>query len=365
MRLEWSCRFAADGLESIFAALNCRGQAIGGSAGCRNSVKMPRFSIKLLLILTALAAVALTGWRIYSEPYRRAELALYELHRCRASVSCVRFELPWWQSWLLRRSHHAQIVAVRSHGMHSGNHFVSMEMPLNHDLDDRTLRACGLVDSIKAIWLYHTKITSDGLKYLADKQQLRELYVDNTAVDDRGLRHLANLPQLKKLGLGQTQVTDAGLAVLSNFPELTALRISSPHLSDACAAQVRGLKHLYELSIGGPEITDAFLEQIRDLKSVVRLHIVGTQITGRGLRHLKNWKKLEELELGYNHIGDEGLDTLADLPELYYLSLSEPDVTGDGIAALRKNKRLKTFYSNDSGESEAGRKRRATFWAQE
>lgn len=352
-------------------------------------MKMPRFSIKWLLVLTAVAAIALTGWRIYSERYRRTALAVAELRYYGASVESVHFELPWWQSWLLGSKYQTRIVAVRSHDMHSGGHFFSWSMPRNHDLDDRTLRACGLVDSIEAIWLRETKITSDGLKYLADKQHLRELHVDNTAIDDRGLQYLANLHQLKELCLDQTQVTDAGLAVLTNFPELTALQIGSPHLSDASAAHVWGLKHLYELSIRGPEITDRFLEKIKDLKGVVRLRIVGTQITGRGLRHLKNWRRLKELELVYNRIGDEGLDVLAALPELYYLTLAEPDVTDGCTASLQEIRRLKTVHLNHSGiteaganelratfpkahvmtsqwaTAEAGRKRRASLWSEE
>ena len=81
--------------------------------------------------------------------------------------------------------------------------------------------------------------TDDGLRYLVDLKELRQLILGKTLVTDAGLVRFQLLPQLKDLRLDGTSVTNDGLVHLEGLTQLKELHLKNTNVS---AAGVEGLK---------------------------------------------------------------------------------------------------------------------------
>jgi hypothetical protein len=56
--------------------------------------------------------------------------------------------------------------------------------------------------------------TDEGMVYMKDFPNLKELWLNNSKVTDVGLKHLHRLPKLGEIGLRNTAVTTAGIQAL-------------------------------------------------------------------------------------------------------------------------------------------------------
>jgi hypothetical protein len=76
---------------------------------------------------------------------------------------------------------------------------------------------------LQNLLLDDTRITSEGLRHLAESTELRSLSLNNTQITDDGLSHLAGLTRLGNLHLHGTPITDAGLEHLEAIASLRYL----------------------------------------------------------------------------------------------------------------------------------------------
>ena len=67
--------------------------------------------------------------------------------------------------------------------------------------------------SLKRLYLAHTKIVDRNLKYLKGFSSLEVLDLNNTMVTDEGLDYLNDFPDLREIWLGWTNTTKKGIAV--------------------------------------------------------------------------------------------------------------------------------------------------------
>ena len=82
------------------------------------------------------------------------------------------------------------------------------------------------MSKVEQIDLADTKITDDGLKYLAKMKSLQILKLARTDITDGGLKHLKDLQNLRSLSLGDTNVTDAAVEELKTLSSLQLLDVS-------------------------------------------------------------------------------------------------------------------------------------------
>ena len=221
-------------------------------------------------------------------------------------------------------------------------------------------------------------VTGDGLFYLKDLTNLKELHLAGSQVDDQGMKHLKHLTGLQFLGIDRTRVTDSGLVDLKELSGLTNLDLRETAVTDAGLKQLQsmtqlrklllnnnggikgdGLKYLNtlpnlkELHLAGSQVDDRGLENINDLTGLCLLGLDRTRITDTGLGHLEKLTNLTYLDLP-SRIGDAGLYHLRGLGNLQELRLGGSQVTDAGMEHLTNLTNLRRLYLEATQVGDAG-----------
>ena len=138
------------------------------------------------------------------------------------------------------------------------------------------------LDKLRFLSLADTRVTDEGLAYVAQLTDLRELHLDNTAITDAGLRHITSLRELRILDLKGTRITDAGLVHLAPLANLQGLYLTRTAVSDTGLAHVAKLRNLRTLILWDTGVTDAGLAHLRVLTHLGELILWGTAVTPAG-----------------------------------------------------------------------------------
>lgn len=186
-----------------------------------------QFSLRSLMVVTTLTAVASALWVAYGEPWRREQRLLGYLAKNLKPNAQMEPAGPVWMRWAV--------------GEDRCMHLVRLELPgqLVRRQDLEMLAAAPRLRYLK-IWTA-PQLTSDDLTPLSRLQQVEELDLDCPLLDDAGLKHLEGLHSLVKLSLTSPRITDDGLAHLSGLRALRELRLS-------CSVTDRGMVHLKPLA---------------------------------------------------------------------------------------------------------------------
>jgi internalin A len=190
-------------------------------------------------------------------------------------------------------------------------------------IKDADLKNLVAFKQLRNLALWQTGVTNEGLKTLAELDNLRrlELYICDGITND-GMKELAALKQLRTLNISLTRhdLTDRGVKALVVLKQLQTLYIASYH------------------------VTDASLKEIAAMPNLKTLGLKCQSITGKGLKHLAALKKLQELDLSSTKLTEEGMKELATLEHLKWLNLCYTDVTDAGLKHLSALKQLRTLY---------------------
>jgi hypothetical protein len=151
-------------------------------------------------------------------------------------------------------------------------------------LTDSQLEAIGSVESLKVLYLPHTKLNDAGLEKLSGLSSLTVLGIWNTEVSSEGMRHIAKFKLLKSLSLeGNGKVGDQGVAHLSVLADLSDLGLSWTGVTDDGLRHLVALPSLKSLGLNHTKITDRGLEHLAQIKTLNRLSIVETAVTDAGV----------------------------------------------------------------------------------
>jgi hypothetical protein len=244
-----------------------------------------RFSLRLVMILTATLAVGLS---VFVHQLRLAERkhnavqALWEdgsgaEYYLRSSEDSV------WFCWLIERFGHDAFAKVTEVSVRTdrGVHTI-----LDHQAEFTDLE----------VVRFGAGVTDQGLRHVGEFNRLSNLrFADfrESPLTDAGIKQLGHWTNLPGLGLyGCNRVTDAGLAHLAEMPALEELAfisegMANTTLTDAGLVHVGRMRNLKRLFILGLPITDAGLDHLEGLESLRVLRVYRTQITKRGIERLQ------------------------------------------------------------------------------
>lgn len=185
-------------------------------------------------------------------------------------------------------------------------------------IDDEMLKRFLYTDiGVKVLNLRDTKVTDEGLLYVARQHSLRQLHLANTKISDKGLRTLQDMKWLNELNVDKTQITSAGMEYLAKLPNLIFLSISWTKVDNP------GLEHLLQ-------------------SNVLQLHVRSNAIGDKSLRIISKIKSLELLNLGdCRNIPDSAFGHLAKLPKLQTLWLENTSTSDSTIPYIAKIRTLK------------------------
>lgn len=149
---------------------------------------------------------------------------------------------------------------------------------------------------------FRYKIVGEDLKKFSRFSKLKSLHLEDPVITDEGLKSLADLQNLSELTLSMTEeslITAKGLQEVTQLPNLTVLTLSGENVTDESLGDLAKLEELTELTIRYTRITDQTLREVAKLKNL-------------------NTLKLEQNE----HLTDEGMKEISKLPGLTSLAIN-------------------------------------------
>ncbi|MEM7518432.1 MAG: hypothetical protein AAF368_16105, partial [Planctomycetota bacterium] len=115
---------------------------------------------------------------------------------------------------------------------------------------DATLELAGEAP-LRALFLWHSQVTDEGLAHLRERAELRELRLMGAQqISDAGVAHLADL-SLVGLDLAMTKVTNEGIQHLAGMTDLALLDLSNTRVTAAVLRQLSAFAHLEDLALAG------------------------------------------------------------------------------------------------------------------
>ena len=186
------------------------------------------------------------------------------------------------------------------------------------------------------------QFTDQMLNVLAQISSIQAISIYDASITDQGLGFLANIRQLKELALGQDlpnpnprfRITDLGVAQLESLTNLVYLDLDCPTLSGEGLRHLAKLTKLKHLRLNGRGITDDDLGLLATLTNLESLELKNATFVGTGLAQLSCLSKLKWLGLEGPNITDEAIPIIARIPALYSLSIDNVRLTAAGLEPL-------------------------------
>ena len=236
-------------------------------------LKYFRFSLRTLLCITLVAALAATIFRVvYVNHYRDEALVLERLKPSGGKIYKSAREPKWlWSQF----------------GDNVGE------------------KGASLV-------LSDTEVGDDELADIAQLTELGGLYLDRTKITDKGLENIKDMKDLVAISLRRTSITRG--PPLSQMAKLVNLDLAFTNVSDI---DTSGLLSLENLNLRGTHITDQALVRLGALPNLQTLDIAGSpgiplKITDDGVAHLTKDKlpKLSKIYLYFTEVTEVGIAQL-------------------------------------------------------
>jgi hypothetical protein len=370
-----------------------------------------QISVRTLLVLVTLAAIAAGAWRWYTEPFRRQRHAMAAIEKAGGSYETV----PGGPAWLRRvvgESSFQNVVFVNVADCGDPAEYIDYVVNLpaletlvvgGQSFADEHLQQFHAVATLQGVVLDCTEVSQAGLAALRDALPKVEIYESQcraiAAIESAGgklqsfkgrkpagpnLSHprlvqrleqkwfeepthaylikcrdvdvppVTRLARLQSLVIDGGQVTDDGIAHLRSMTHLHSLILDRVQITDNGLAHLKGLTQLGSLGLGWTKITDRGLESLKAWTKLFSLGLTETRITDAGLVHVAGLSKLHDLHLNGTRITDAGLEHLKALHLLTSLRLKDTQVGDSGLAHLRVLPKLAILELDRTNVTDAG-----------
>ena len=231
-----------------------------------------RFTLRGLLLLTAIAGVLMAFLADYVKKSERQQTAVAELRKIGAKVKYS--DPPSWPFvGLIERKFGIDFVANAT--------FVSF---IYRTVSLRELKLLTDLRQLQGLDLFRAQIDDDGLAQLANLSELAFLDLRHTQITDEGLQHLRHLHRLDTLHLASCQITGPGLTSLQRLSGLVTLDLAFTSIQDEHLAPIGRLKTLVDLNLNNTDLTEKALRHLQPLHELRQLKLYGVKISPQKLR---------------------------------------------------------------------------------
>jgi len=216
------------------------------------------------------------------------------------------------------------------------------------DVSDVGLAHLSTVRQLRYLGLAETRITGDGLQYIAGCGRLEELVLENTAVGDDELKHLKELTELEFVNLSGTRVTSAGIADLASLVNLVQLYAYDTPVDDSAIPHFKRMNgRITELHVSGSQFSGRGLLVLQhalpscniscemlDLSGSKYCRTKWTKLVGR-MHEVDCEGRLKALDLSDATVSDEDVALLHGLENVQIIDLRGTSVSENACAKLR------------------------------
>ncbi|MGB7346766.1 MAG: hypothetical protein WBD20_21270 [Pirellulaceae bacterium] len=298
-----------------------------------------RFSIRLLLLVTGVAGIALMLVRLRSEHLSLGKI-FAELKLANAEAYVNEYSDDPWPSLSP-----LQIWHIETEGVCSG-------LRINKVSDYRTLRAASEVKTTEQLTIL--KLGKNTTVRKCDFRHLRDLHIGNVnneqvcdwvlaapnldhlsiaAIEDltpETFACIGKIRWLNTLRLSDTSVSKEHLASLGSLPAIRFLSLESCELGPDVFDQLNDFPILNSIQLYGPHYDNLALNALRHLTQITSLNLTLTSIDDQGIKSLQGWTHLRELDLyGCSRITSACVPNLVQMPFLNYLNVLRTAVEFD------------------------------------
>lgn len=202
--------------------------------------------------------------------------------------------------------------------------------------DLKKIAAAQDMSAIQFVNLHKTRITDEGLTYLAGMKELRSLRLSGTTISGSGLAHLSASKHLTELELHVSDVTDEGLAGIKDLTSLVIVHLDRTSISDDALVHFLRLEQLEYLRLDQTKVEGHGLRHLAGLRNLKHLQLNRTGTSDEDLRHLSGLENLEKIQLSRTNVTDEGLKHLFGLKKLTFVEVVDAKVTKAGAKMLQE-----------------------------
>ena len=193
-------------------------------------------------------------------------------------------------------------------------------LSVSNGLDDARLAQLANVTTLEYLQTNLAQISDDGVKPLANLQNLKNLkfFHPGKSFSGAGLAHLAAMPNLERLTIaGSLEFNDAGMAAVAKLTRLTEFRTWHAGATNEGVKMLKELKNLESLYLGQrltyklPACpTDETIAIVAEMTSLESLQLDEARLSLGALRQLKQLPVLKKLTLGGIEIAKEDVERL-------------------------------------------------------
>ena len=257
------------------------------------------------------------------------------------------------------------------------------------EMTDALLERISRLDHVTSLNLAgSTRLTDDGLRYLARLPRLQHLILGGQQITDRGLVVLRELRRLRTVSLSSTSVTDAGVANLSSCDDLERVVLAWTRTGDGAIEALAGkprLRHFHaghhvtasgvamlrefpvfktwqggdvRMALTSPEASPNFLalplkasfmsQALANLAGLDGLFGLSldceSTLTPQALSPLAGLLHLGWLGCGGGKIDDDAMEPIAALPRLQFLMCQDTVAGDEGFVALSRSPSIEGIW---------------------
>jgi hypothetical protein len=251
--------------------------AIGFEWRRRRRTRLFQFTLRELLLLMLLTAIALSWWRMHHDQRVREQAIVSQFQKDPYSVnwSDEKYRGPTILARVFGKnslsdfwSYTNYYCSLYDDRQEIEKHFSSLkefpaietiecgaDRPEESFMTDELLGRLASLENIRRLELQCAKITDAGMETISHFRKLRQLNVYQTAVTSAGVQYLKATPLLEDINLSKTQIDDAAAETLARLDNLMFLRVSDTKLADKSIPFLGRLSHLLILDISGTQIS--------------------------------------------------------------------------------------------------------------
>lgn len=191
---------------------------------------------------------------------------------------------------------------------------------------------------LKTLNLNGASITDKSIKYILGFKDLETLFIGDCDITDEGLKELASNTKIKSLSVELNKnITNDGVKYISEMSQLKDLDLSFTGINGTFVNDLIKLRKLVTLDLEGIKIRAVDLKELNKLRRLNFLKMQACGLTDSELVVLGNNPRLKKLILNRNLFTDEGLSQLEKVSKLHLVLIKHcPNLTEAGIEQFKK-----------------------------
>ncbi len=206
----------------------------------------------------------------------------------------------------------------------------------NAHVSDLSLLNLSRMPGLEQLSLAHTRISNDGLRYLAASKSITSIFLgNNMQLTDQAIRNLGpKTSHLVNIFLNGCGITDASALEYLKFKDLKGLNLQGTHISDETIQilQSRANDFVY-LSVANDRISSKGIQALKKFHNLVALDLSGVKLDSISCRDLATLTNLQAI-----YLVDCGLS----LNDLQYLKKKFPNAK---IESIRRRENCLDCYA--------------------